>query len=103
MDIFRGRKIRKKSVRSMLTFSHYKFKQFLKWKCEQTGKTVLDVDESYTSKTHPQTGKIRNIGSAKRIRLLDGSWVNRDIVGAFNILLKALTDSSTQLSAVDVC
>jgi len=97
------RKIRKKSVRSMLTFSHYKFKQFLKWKCEQTGKTVLDVDESYTSKTHPQTGKIRNIGSAKRIRLLDGSWVNRDIVGAFNILLKALTDSSTQLSAVDVC
>jgi putative transposase len=86
------RKLRKKSVRSMLTFSHYKFKQFLKWKVFQTGKQVVDCDEAYTSKTHPQTGEIKNIGSAKWIKLLDGSRVSRDITGAFNILLKALVD-----------
>lgn len=87
-----GRKLRKKSVRSMLTFSHYKFKQFLKWKAFQTGKTVVDCDESYTSKTHPQTGEIKNIGSAKWIKLLDGSRADRDQVGARNILIKFLSE-----------
>lgn len=87
------RKIRSKTVRSMLTFAHYRFKMFLKWKARQTGKEVVDVSEAYTSKTHPQTGVVKNIGGAKRIRLLNGSWVDRDIVGAFNILLKALVDS----------
>jgi len=90
-----GRKLYKKSVRSMLTFSHFKFKQFLKWKAFQTGKTVVDCNEAYTSKTHPQTGKIKNIGSAKWIKLLDGSRVDRDIVGARNIFLRALADSPT--------
>lgn len=87
------RKIRSKTVRSMLTFAHYRFKMFLKWKAKQTGKEVVDVSEAYTSRTHPQTGVVKNIGGAKRIRLLNGSWVDRDIVGAFNILLKALVDS----------
>ncbi|MDO9464681.1 MAG: transposase [bacterium] len=87
-----GRNLRKKSVRSMLTFSHYKFKQFLKWKAFQTGKLVVDCNEAYTSKTHPQTGEIRNIGSAKWIKLLDGSRACRDEVGARNILLRALVD-----------
>jgi putative transposase len=87
-----GRKLRKKSVRSMLTFAHYKFKQFLKWKAFQTGKQVVDCCEAYTSKTHPQTGEIKNIGSAKWIKLLDGSRADRDDVGARNILLRALVD-----------
>lgn len=86
------RNISKKSVRMMLTFSHYKFKQFLKWKAYQTGKKVIDCCEAYTSKTHPQTGKIKNIGSAKWIKLLDGSRVDRDINGARNIMLRALVD-----------
>ena len=30
--------------------------------------------------------------SAKRIKLLNGQWINRDIVGARNILLRALVD-----------
>lgn len=87
------RKIRKKSVRMMLTLSHYKFKQILKWKAQQLGKTVIDCSEAYTSKTHPQTGEIKNIGGAKWIKLLDGSRADRDIVGARNILLRALVDS----------
>jgi putative transposase len=92
------RKIRSKTVRSMLTFAHYRFKMFLKWKASQRGKTVLDVTEEYTSKTHPQTGEVRNIGGAKRIPLLNGSWADRDVTGAFNVLLKALTDSSTPVT-----
>ena len=82
----------------MLTFAHYRFKQFLKWKCECTGKQLVEVNEAYTSKTHPQTGEVRNIGSSKTIRLLDGSLADRDIVGARNILLRALVDSPMLLT-----
>lgn len=88
-----GRKIRNKTVRNMLTFAHYRFKMFLKHKAFEYGKYVQDVCEAYTSKTHPETGELRNIGSAKRIRLQSGDWVNRDEVGARNILLRALVDS----------
>jgi putative transposase len=88
-----GRKIRNKTVRNMLTFAHYRFKMFLKHKAFEYGKHVQDVCEAYTSKTHPETGEVRNIGSAKRIRLQSGDWVNRDEVGARNILLRALVDS----------
>jgi putative transposase len=87
-----GRKIRSKTVRNMLTFAHYRFKQFLKNKAFEYGKTVVDVCEAYTSKTHPETGVVMQVGGAKRIRLLSGEWVNRDIVGARNILLRALVD-----------
>ena len=99
-----GRKLRKKTVRSMLTFSHYLFKQFLKWKAFQTGKTVIDCNEAYTSKTHPETGEIKNIGGAKTIKLLNGSRADRDIIGARNILLRALVDSPTGFSCtVNFC
>jgi putative transposase len=88
-----GRKIKSKTVRSMLSFAHYRFKQFIKHKAFEYGKRVVDVNEAYTSKTHPETGEVRNIGSAKLIKLLSGKWVNRDLVGARNILLRALVDT----------
>lgn len=87
-----GRKIRSKTVRSLLAFSHYKFKMFIKHKAFEFGKTVLDVNEAYTSKTHPETGEVKNIGGAKRIKCSVG-WVNRDIIGARNIFIRALGDS----------
>jgi putative transposase len=77
----------------MLTFAHYRFKQFLKWKAHCTGKMVVDCSEAYTSKTHPETGVVRNIGGASEIKLRDGSIADRDIVGARNIMLRALVDS----------
>lgn len=86
-----GRKIRSKTVRSMLTFSHHKFAMFLKHKAFEYGKIVVPMTEEYTSKTHPLTGELRNIGGAKRLKV-GSEWVNRDIVGAFNIMLKALGD-----------
>lgn len=87
-----NRKIQNKTVRSMLSFAHYRFKMFLKNKAFEFGKEVIDVCEAYTSKTHPETGEVKKVGSAKRIKLLNGQWINRDIVGARNILLRALVD-----------
>jgi putative transposase len=87
------RKIRTKTVRSMLGFCNFKFKQRLKWMAKKLGKWVLDVSEAYTSKTHPQTGQVKNIGSAKWIKLNDGSMADRDLVGAHNILVKFLTEN----------
>ena len=36
--------------RGMLGLAHYKLKQTLKWIAKKYGKTVVDVNESYTSK-----------------------------------------------------
>ena len=41
-----ARKLRSKSVRSMLTYAHYRFRQFLAWKAWQSGKDVLLVNEA---------------------------------------------------------
>ena len=97
-----GRKIRHKTVRSLLSFAHYRFAQFLKHKAFEYGKVVVDVTEEYTSKTHPLTGEIRNIGSAKRLRISKTEWIDRDICGAFNIMLKALADSPDKFKLVAV-
>ena len=87
------RKIKNKTVRSLLSFCHYKFKLFIKNKAIEYGKKVMDVCEAYTSKTHPETGEIKAIGGAKRIRLSTGEWIDREIEGARNILLRALVDT----------
>jgi len=86
------RKIRTKTVRSMLGFAFYKFKQRLEWMARKMGVTVVRVSEAYTSKTHPETGEIFNVGSRKTIRLSSGIQVDRDISGARNILIKFLTN-----------
>lgn len=97
-----GRKIRNKTVRNLLTFSHYRFSQFLKHKAFEYGKIVKNMTEEYTSKTHPLTGEIRNVGGAKRLKVNKNQWINRDIVGAFNIMLKALGDFPDELKLVAV-
>ena len=55
------------------------------------GKTMLDVNEAYTSKTMSWCGKIKkNLGGSKTIS--DGFIkVDRDVNGARNIMLRALT------------
>jgi len=79
-DETRQRFLRRKTVRGMLGLAHYKFKQTLKWMAKKYGKTVVDVNESYTSKTL-WDGSI----------LFQGKRVNRDIHGARNILIRFLT------------
>jgi len=89
------RRIRSKSVRQMLTLSHYKFKQFIKHKAFEHNKVVLDVNEAYTSKTVSWTGEIvKNLGGSKTIKSLStGYKMERDLNGARGIFLRALVDT----------
>ena len=87
-----ARKLRRKSVRHLLTWAHYRFKQFLKHKAFELGKVVLDVNEAYTSKTNSWTGEIMSIGGQEQIAI-ENIRINRDINGARGILLRALVDS----------
>ena len=88
----RNRRIRKKSVRQLLTLSHYKFKQRLLDKAEQHGKHVIIVNEAYTSKTVSWTGEVKkNLGGSKIITATDGTSMHRDLNGARGILVRFLT------------
>jgi putative transposase len=96
-----SRKIKSKTVRSMLTWAHYRFKIFLKHKAFEFGKTVIDVNESYTSKTVSWTGEIIEIGSRKKIQSKDGCIMDRDYNGARGIFLRALIELSTSFYSTE--
>ena len=78
-----ARKLRSKSVRSLLTYAHYRFQKFLCWKAWQAGKEVVLVNEAYTSRTCSWSGEIiPNLGGRKVAAGSDGRPVERDINGA---------------------
>ena len=94
------RRIRSKSVRSMLTFAHYQFQQFLLWKAWETGKQVLLVNEAYTSKTCSWSGEvIDNLDGRREITGSDGVRLDRDINGARGIFLRALGDTPSRMQS----
>ncbi len=97
------RKIRSKTVRQMLTLSHYQFKKHLEWKAWETSKVALtSINEAYTSKTVSWTGEIKQIGGARIIKDADGNRMDRDLNGARGIFLRALVDTpwlNSQLAA----
>ncbi|HEY9705710.1 MAG TPA: transposase, partial [Allocoleopsis sp.] len=99
------RKLRSKSVRQMLTLSHYRFKKYLEWKAWETGKIALtNINEAYTSKTVSWTGEIVNIGGLKTIKSkIDGNQMDRDLNGARGIFLRALVDTPLLRDALDLC
>ena len=85
------RKIHSKTVRSMLGLRHYQFQQMMIWMCEKYGKILQIVNESWTSKTMSWSGAIKsNLGGSKTISD-DNITVDRDVNGARNILLRALS------------
>jgi putative transposase len=86
------RKLRSKTVRAMLTWAHFKFKERLKVVADQYGKTVLEVNEAYTSKTCSWSGEIVRVGSSECIRGSDGIHMQRDVNGARGIFLRALAE-----------
>lgn len=87
-----SRKLRAKSVRAMLTWAHFTFKERLKMVAAQGGKLVIEVNEAYTSKTCSWSGEIVNIGSRESIRGSDGIQMHRDVNGARGIFLRALAE-----------
>jgi len=56
------------------------------------GKSVLQVNEAYISKTASWTGEMKKVGGAKTITS-NGVTVDRDINGARGIFLRALGDN----------
>lgn len=90
------RKIRSKTARAMLSWAHYRFKLFLKQAALRRGCIVVDVTEEYTSKTCGRCGHIHaKIGGSKNFKCPEcGHEIDRDFNGAFNILLKALSDTT---------
>lgn len=94
------RKIRSKTARAMLTWAHYRFKLFLKYKAQRRGCTVIDVTEEYTSKTCTRCGHVhKKLGGSKHFKCPEcAHQLDRDFNGAFGILLKALRDTSYTIS-----
>ncbi len=86
------RKINSKSVRQMLTLSHYKFEQHLKQASVRKGVIVVLCNESYTSKTCGACGHIHEKLGGNKVHHCPscGMKTLRDINGARNIMLRAL-------------
>lgn len=86
------RKINSKSVRQMLTLSHYRFEQHLKQAASRKGVIVVLCNESYTSKTCGNCGHVHHkLGGNKIFKCPHcGTQISRDANGARNILLRAL-------------
>ncbi|MEB3182544.1 MAG: transposase [Nostocaceae cyanobacterium] len=93
MIVKKKRNIRSKTARSMLSWSHYKFKQTLKFHAQKRGSVVHDVTEEYTSKTCSKCGHIHSkLGGSKKFVCPEcGHTIDRDWNGAINILMKSLS------------
>jgi len=92
-----GRKMGRKTARSMVTWSHYRFKTRM---MDRFGDRVCICNEAYTSKTCGKCGKInRTLGGKKNFVCDCGYEVDRDANGARNILLKNLSLLTLQHTA----
>ncbi len=86
------RRINNKSVRQMLTLSHYRFEQHLTQAALKKGVIVVLCNESYTSKTCGNCGHIhQKLGGSKIFKCPHcGIKISRDVNGARNIMLRAM-------------
>lgn len=78
------------SARAMLTWAHYRFKEFLKFKGKEYSCKVTEVNEAYTSRTCSYCGKLHNIRNKKHMKCSCGVNVDRDLNGARGIYLRNL-------------
>ncbi|MDF5721988.1 MAG: transposase [Rhizonema sp. PD37] len=94
------RKLHTKTARQMLTWGHYRFERHLKQVAAKRGVVVIDVNESYTSKTCTKRGhKHLKLGGAKTFKCPScGHEHDRDYGGARNIMIRALRDGSFSLA-----
>jgi putative transposase len=86
-------KLASSTARNMLTFAHYRFKQYLKNRGQQAMCEVIEVNEAYTTKTCSYCGTEHKMGSKKRMKCNCGADVDRDLNGARGIFLRALAAS----------
>jgi putative transposase len=83
------RRIRSETVRKMMLWSHYTFRQRLKHKAILLGCRVHEVTEEYTSKSCGECGRIHHkLGGRKVFKCPHCSWkIDRDFNGARNIFI----------------
>ena len=93
------RNITRKTVRKMLCWAHYRFRQRLVAKAEELGVHVIIQNEAYTSKTCSWCGSIQKIGGSEMYKCRScGAVMDRDENGARGIFLRALLDGALILS-----
>ena len=88
----RRRVITTKTARSMMTWAHYRFRDFLKHKALLLGKEVVVCTEEYTTKGCSRCGLITDIGGNKTFTCQHcGFSAPRDPKSARDILAKHIT------------
>jgi len=91
-QMVRGRKLSKMTKRLMMMFSFHTFKEKLKFKCNLYNKTLIIVDESFTSCTCGRCGYINNVKGNEQFECSECKLkLDRDVSGSRNILLKNLS------------
>ena len=92
MVLKQARKIRSKTARNMLTWSHFRFANHLTQMAARNNCIVVRCNESYTSKTCPECGTIHEkLGGSKVFKCPHcGYKSSRDPNGARNIMIRAL-------------
>jgi putative transposase len=85
------RRINRKTVRQMLCWRHFAFRQRLLQTAAREGISVIVCTEEYTSKTCTNCGHLHTrLGGNKRFRCPSCGWAqDRDLNGARNIFLKS--------------
>jgi putative transposase len=93
------RKINRKSVRSMLTWSFGRFAEHLEQNAKGHGVLVVRTNEAYTSKSCPSCGKVHHKLGGNRIFTCPhcNFTLPRDWVGAINNLIKALINLAFEI------
>jgi len=90
-----NRRLTSKSVRQMLTWSHYRFRQRLVHKSREfEGVSVVVTSEAYTSQTCGSCGELhKHLGSRKEFECpFCGYSIDRDINGARNVMIRYLSN-----------
>jgi putative transposase len=87
-----SRKIQSETVRKMLQWSHFEFRQRLEQKAEEFGSVVHEVGEHYSSKGCRNCGWIHwKLGGAKTFHCPYCYFkIDRDVNGARNILIMSI-------------
>lgn len=100
MVVKSSRKLNKRTVRKMLSWSHYKFQEHLIQMAARHHVLVVLCNESYTSKTCPKCGHIHEkLGGNKTFQCPKCDFkAHRDWNGARNIMLRALQATAITLT-----
>eukprot|EP00835_Amoeboradix_gromovi_P004315 NODE_328_length_10919_cov_0.472828.p11 type:complete len:115 gc:universal NODE_328_length_10919_cov_0.472828:8942-8598(-) len=85
-----------KVARNMATMSQYTFKEHLKFKCKQRGKTIIECNEAFTSQRCTRCGTLTKTNLETYTCTNCHLEIDRDHMAARNIYIKYLHPYSIQ-------